>query len=245
MKDMILGHEELARASRRLEERPPEEVLRWAVDAYGEDLALSVSFGGAEGMVLLDILSRTAGGEKARVFTLDTGFLFEETVRFRERTMEGHPLGVEVLGPELSVEEQVERYGDELWGCAPDLCCQIRKVEPQRRFLHGYGAWITGIRREQTMDRADTPVVEWDEYFGVAKISPLATWSQGEVHEYVREHDIPLNPLLSRGYRSIGCWPCTRPVEADEDERAGRWSGSEKTECGIHVANGRVQRADS
>ena len=238
----ILGRGDLARASERLEGGTPQEILSWAVDVYGEDLSLSVSFGNPEGMVLLDMLSRIT--DRAQVFTLDTGFLFEETVRFREEAMKRYPLPLKVLTPGLTVEEQVERYGPELYSCAPDLCCQVRKIEPQRRFLRDYGAWVTGIRRDQTTQRASTPVVAFDEYFGVAKIAPLAAWSADEIDEYVRRNDVPLNPLLSMGYRSIGCEPCTRPVAPGEDARAGRWPDMDKTECGLHFMGGAVKRAD-
>jgi len=237
----VSGQEELWRVAEGLEDSTPQEILRWAVEVYGEDLTLSVSFGNPEGMVLLDMLSRIT--DKAKVFTLDTGFLFEETVRFREEAMKRYSLPLKVLTPGLSVEEQVARYGPEMYSCKPDLCCQIRKIEPQREFLRDYGAWVTGIRRDQTPQRADTPIVVFDEYFGVAKIAPLARWSTDEVEEYVRRHDVVLNPLLSMGYRSIGCEPCTRPVAPGEDARAGRWPGSEKTECGLHFMGGAVKRA--
>jgi phosphoadenosine phosphosulfate reductase len=240
--DSILEcNEELSRAAESLERSTPQEILRWAVDVYGEDLSLSVSFGNPEGMVLLDMLSRIT--ERAQVFTLDTGFLFEETVRFREEAVKRYPLPFKVLTPGLTVEEQIERYGPELYSCAPDLCCQIRKIEPQRRFLRDYGAWVTGIRRDQTPQRASTPVVAFDEYFGVAKIAPLAAWRVDELDEYVRRYDVPLNPLLSMGYRSIGCEPCTKPVAPGEDARAGRWPGMDKTECGLHFVGGAVKRA--
>ncbi|MEW6636038.1 MAG: phosphoadenylyl-sulfate reductase [Actinomycetota bacterium] len=242
-KDGTLDRGDLVRESERLEGAPPQEILEWAVETYGEGLTLSVSFGNPEGMVLLDMLSRIT--ERAWIFTLDTGFLFEETVRFREEAMRRYPLPLKVVTPELSVEEQVERYGPRMYTCAPDLCCEIRKIRPQKRFLEGYDAWVTGIRREQTPQRAQTPVVGYDEFFGVAKIAPLVRWSADQVEEYVREHDVPLNPLLSRGYRSIGCEPCTRPVAPGEDARAGRWAGTEKTECGIHIVGGRVRRANS
>ncbi len=240
--DEVIGREGLARVSERLEESSPQDILRWAVSVYGEDLTLSVSFGNPEGMVLLDMLSRIT--DKAQVFTLDTGFLFEETVRFREEAMKKYPLPLKVLTPGLTVEEQVARYGPELYSCAPDLCCEVRKIEPQRRFLRDYGAWVTGIRRDQTVQRANTPVVVFDEHFGVAKIAPLAAWSTDEVNEYVRRYDVPLNPLLSMGYRSIGCEPCTRPVAPGEDARAGRWPGMDKTECGLHFVGGAVKRAN-
>ena len=234
--------ERLSRANEHLEDGTPQDILRWAVDVYGEDLTLSVSFGNPEGMVLLDMLSRIT--DKAQVFTLDTGFLFDETVRFREEAMKRYPLPLKVLTPGLSLEEQVERYGPELYSCAPDLCCEIRKIEPQRRFLRDYGAWVTGIRRDQTAQRASTPVVAYDEHFGVAKIAPLAAWSVDEVDEYVRQNEVPLNPLLSMGYRSIGCEPCTRPVAPGEDARAGRWPDMDKTECGLHFVGGAVRRAN-
>jgi phosphoadenosine phosphosulfate reductase len=239
--DGIIGREGLARASERLEGSSPQEILQWAVSVYGEDLTLSVSFGNPEGMVLLDMLSRIT--DKAQVFTLDTGFLFEETVRFREEVMRRYPLALKVLTPELSVEEQVARYGPQLYSCAPDLCCEVRKIEPQRKFLRDYGAWVTGIRRDQTEQRASTPVVVFEEYFGVAKIAPLAAWSMDEIDEYVRRYEVPLNPLISMGYRSIGCEPCTRPVAPGEDARAGRWLGLEKTECGLHITGGTLHRA--
>ena len=240
--DEVIGRERLARVSERLEDSTPQDILSWSVGVYGEDLTLSVSFGNPEGMILLDMLSRIT--DKAQVFTLDTGFLFEETVRFREEAMKKYPLPLKILTPGLTVEEQVARYGPKLYSCAPDLCCEVRKIEPQRRFLRDYGAWVTGIRRDQTAQRASTPVVAFDEHFGVAKIAPLAAWSADEVDEYVRRYDVPLNPLLSMGYRSIGCEPCTRPVAPGEDARAGRWPGMDKTECGLHFVGGAVKRAN-
>ena len=238
---VVLGHEDLSRVNERLEGWAPQEVLRWAVDVYGRGLTLSVSFGNPEGMVLLDMLSRITDG--VQVFTLDTGFLFDETVRFREEAMKRYPLPLAVVTPGLTVEEQVERYGPEFYSCAPDLCCQVRKIEPQRRFLRDYDAWVTGIRRDQTAQRASTPLVAFDEYFGVAKIAPLASWSEDEVEEYVKRNEVPLNPLFSMGYRSIGCEPCTRPVAPGEDARAGRWPGMEKTECGLHFVGDAVKHS--
>jgi phosphoadenosine phosphosulfate reductase len=233
---------ELSRAAESLERSSPQDILHWAVDVFGEDLTLSVSFGNPEGMILLDMLSRIT--DEAQVFTLDTGFLFEETLRFRDEAMKRYPLPLEVLTPSLTVEEQVERYGPKLYSCAPDLCCEVRKIEPQRRFLRDYGAWVTGIRRDQTAQRASTPVLSWEERFGVVKIAPLVNWSTGEVEEYVCERSLPLNPLLGRGYKSIGCAPCTQPVPEVEDARAGRWPGMDKTECGLHFVGGAVKRAN-
>jgi phosphoadenosine phosphosulfate reductase len=238
---------ELDAASEDLEGRPAEEILRWAVERFGNELALSVSFGGPEGMVLLDMLSKVvdrtpelAAEREARptVITMDTGFLFSETVRFREKTMRRYKnLNLQVARPALTVEEQVERHGVGMYGCKPDTCCKIRKVEPMRRTLAGYEAWMTGIRRDQTKNRAATPVAAIDEQFGKAKISPLADWTTDDVEGYVEAHDVPVNPLLRQGYASIGCWPQTRPVGEGEDWRAGRWSGSGKVECGLHLAD--------
>jgi len=237
--------EEVTGRSARMEGAEPREILRWAAGEYGERLALSLSFGNPEGMVLLDMLARIPEAQDTTVFTLDTGFLFEETVRFREEVVDRYGIDLRVVRPPLSVEEQVERYGEALRSCKPDLCCQVRKVEPQKRFLADYDAWITGIRRDQTAQRADTPVLGWEQRFGVVKVSPLAAWGSDLVEEYVREHDVPLNPLLDMGYTSIGCEPQTRPVAPGEDARAGRWSGLDKTECGLHIAEGEVKRAQS
>jgi phosphoadenosine phosphosulfate reductase len=227
------GPEELRRVSWRLGEASAEEVLGWALKTYGDGLTLSLSFGGAEGMVLLDMLWRQ--GARVRTFTLDTGFLFEETVEFRENVMKRYEMPLEVVHPELSIAAQAQQFGDRLYRSNPDLCCYMRKVEPQRRALAGYDAWITGIRRTQTQQRAGTPVVEWEEHLSVAKIAPLATWSTEQVSDYVERHQVPLNPLLEKGYTSIGCEPCTRRVQDGEQGRAGRWADTEKTECGLHA----------
>ena len=184
-------------------------------------------------MVLLDMLWRQ--GVKVRIFTLDTGFLFARTVKFREQVMERYEMPLEVVHPEFTVAEQARQFGDRLYKNNPDLCCYMRKVEPQRRALAEYDAWVTGIRRGQTEQRANTPVVGWEEHFRVAKIAPLASWSTEQVRDYVEMHQVPLNPLLQQGYRSIGCEPCTRRVADGKQSRAGRWADTEKTECGLHM----------
>ncbi|WP_207956118.1 phosphoadenylyl-sulfate reductase [Rubrobacter marinus] len=223
---------ELARISTRLEGASPQEILGWAVGRYGNGLTLSVSFGNAEGMVLLDMLSRLDGGDEARVFTLDTGFMFEETVRLREEATERYGLPIEVVRPKLTVAEQAGRYGEGLYERQPDLCCRMRKVEPQERALRGYGGWITGIRRDQTPQRARTPVVGWEGRFGVAKVAPLVSWSVEQVRGYAKKHDVPLNPLLEQGYKSIGCEPCTRPVAEGEDPAPAAGPGPRRPSAG-------------
>ncbi|HSL00161.1 MAG TPA: phosphoadenylyl-sulfate reductase [Rubrobacteraceae bacterium] len=240
--NMILpSPDRLEREAERLEGADPREVIEWAVEAYGGSLALSASFGGGEGMALLDMISKIS--DQVTVLTIDTGFIFKETAEFREEVMRHYKLPLEVLRPALTVEEQVRLYGEQMRTCSPDLCCQIRKIEPLQRALDRYDAWMTGIRREQTPQRSGTQVVVWEERYGAAKIAPLAHWTDAQVWDYVREHDVPVNPLLHQGYKSIGCEPQTRPVHDDEDPRAGRWSELDKTECGIHWENGRAERA--
>lgn len=229
----------------RVGEPSAEEVLRWAVRSFRGRLALSLSFGNAEGVVLLDMLSRLTDPAGVRVFTIDTGFLFEITKRYRQEVAERYGVALEVREPKLSVAEQAKKYGEKLYERDPDLCCAMRKIEPQRWALKDCDAWISGIRRDQTPQRANTPLMGWEDRYGVVKVSPLAAWTAEDVEAYVEEHDVPLNPLLARGYKSIGCEPCTRPVAEDEDPRAGRWSGQEKTECGLHFAGGKVERAVS
>jgi phosphoadenosine phosphosulfate reductase len=232
--------EDLCRVSWRLEAASPEDVLGWALKTYADSLTLSLSFGGAEGMVLLDMLWRQ--GARVRIFTLDTGLLFKETVEFRKKVMKRYEMPLEVVQPELTVAKQNRQFGDRLYRSNPDLCCYIRKVEPQRRALAGYDAWITGIRRTQTEQRVNTPVVGWEEHLAVAKIAPLASWSAEQVSAYVERHQVPLNPLLEKGYTSIGCEPCTRRVQDGEQRRAGRWADTEKTECGLHTRSTWLER---
>ncbi len=239
---MILpSPDRLEREAERLEGADPRAVIEWAVETYGSGLALSASFGGGEGMALLDMISKITN--EVTVLTIDTGFIFKETAEFREQVMRRYKLPVEVLRPALTVEEQVERYGEQMRTCTPDLCCHVRKIEPLQRALDRYDAWMTGIRREQTLQRAGTRVIVWEERYEAAKIAPLAHWTDEQVWDYVREHNVPVNPLLHQGYKSIGCEPQTRPVHDDEDPRAGRWSGLDKTECGLHWENGRAERA--
>jgi phosphoadenosine phosphosulfate reductase len=237
---VVLNNEKLSQANWSLEGADPRETIEWAVETYGDGLALSASFGGGEGMALLDMISKIT--DKVTVLTIDTGFIFKKTAEFREEVIRRYKLPVEVLRPALTVEEQVECYGEQMRTCSPDLCCQVRKIEPLKRALQRYDAWMTGIRRVQTPQRAGTNVVAWEESYGAAKIAPLAHWTEEQVWGYNREHDVPVNPLLHQGYKSIGCEPQTRPVHHDEDARAGRWSGLDKTECGIHFVGGELRR---
>lgn len=225
--------DDLRQAAEALEGRPAEEILRWAIDRYGDAITLACSFGGPTGMVLLDMVMAIA--PRTPVFYLDTGLLFPETYALAERAAGRYGITPIAVRPALSVERQAAVHGDALWARDPDRCCAVRKVAPQREALAGYSAWITGLRRDQSATRQATPVVSWDVKFGLAKIAPLAAWSEEDVWSYVYLHDVPYNPLHELGYPSIGCTHCTRPVAAGEHARSGRWSGHLKTECGLHT----------
>lgn len=218
-----------------LRQASPGEVLRFAAAAFGPDTALACSFG-PEDMLLLDAAWRAGGS--LTVFSLDTGLFFPETLALVRLAAARYPLPFLQVEADLSLQEQEARYGASLWERDPSACCTLRKVEPLRSFLCDRPAWITGIRRSQSPTRAQAEVLEWDAAFGLWKVNPLAFWEQDAVWTYLRDFGVPTNPLHDRGYPSIGCAPCTRPVAPGEEERAGRWPGREKTECGLHVRGG-------
>jgi phosphoadenosine phosphosulfate reductase len=208
-----------------------EELLRWAHGELGDRLCLTCSWQ-KQSSVLVHMVSEL--GLDLPVIELDTGLFFAETYETRERLVERY--GLTLIRPELmSVAEQHREEGPNLWERDPDRCCHIRKVEPLERALAPYDAWISGIRREQSLTRKDAPKVEWSERYGVWKIHPLVDWNAKRIDAYILVNEIPYNPLHDRGYPSVGCIPCTRPVSRDEDERAGRWADSDKIECGIHA----------
>ncbi len=224
--------EELRAVSDGFEGASPEAVLYWAAGRFGEEVALATGFG-AEGCVLIDMLARVA--PRMRVFYLDTGLLFPETYELAERLSARYGVRFERRATRLTLDAQAKAYGERLWERDPEECCRLRKVEPLRETLAGLRAWVTAIRREQTPARARAAVVERDAKFGLVKINPLAAWSGRDVWNYVAKHDVPYNPLHDQNYPSIGCWPCTRAVQPGEDDRAGRWAGKVKKECGLHV----------
>jgi phosphoadenosine phosphosulfate reductase len=210
----------------------PEQVLSWAFTTYGDDVAIATGLG-VEGMALLDIASRV--NPDLKVFTGDTEFLFSETYDLMDRVEERYGIKIERLYSELTPEEQERLYGKALWARDPDECCSLRKVEPLRRKLATLDAWVTGVRRDQTLERQSIRKVDWDYKFNLVKISPLANWTREMIWGYVVKHDVPYNPLHDQNYPSIGCTHCTRAVQPGEDPRAGRWSGFRKTECGLHT----------
>ena len=229
---MTASEQLVAAAQAGAENWTAAEVLRWGLGQFGQSMGVASSFG-AEDVVLIDVASRL--GAKFRVFTLDTDFLFPETYALIDRIESRYGVAVERARSEYTPEAQAEKFGAALWASKPDQCCQLRKVEPLKKQLAGLEAWVTGIRRDQAPTRGNTGKVEWDAKFGLVKLNPLADWNSTQVWEYIRAHEVPYNPLHDRGYPSIGCTYCTRPVQPGEDPRAGRWSGFSKTECGLHV----------
>jgi phosphoadenosine phosphosulfate reductase len=202
------------------------------VDTFYPRLTMATAFG-AEGCSILHMLAEIE--PRVRVFNLDTGYQFRETLDVRERIKERYGIEVEYIRPELTVAEYEAEHGGPLYVHRPDQCCYVRKVLPLRRAVQGYAAWISSIRRDQTAHRAAADVVQWDAKFNLVKVNPLVTWTHKDVWAFITRHDIPYNVLHDQGYPSIGCWPCTRAVADGEDERAGRWAGKTKKECGLHV----------
>jgi phosphoadenosine phosphosulfate reductase len=210
----------------------PEQVLGWAFKSFGNRVAISSAFG-VEGMAVIDIASRIR--KEFRVFTVDTEFMFPETYNLMEKIEGRYGITIERAYPLLSPEVQERLHGAALWARDPDQCCNLRKVEPLVRKLRELDAWITSIRREQTLARAMAHKIEWDGKFGLVKINPLADWTSEQVWRYIHDHDVPYNPLHDQSFPSIGCTHCTRAVGPGEDARAGRWPGFAKTECGLHI----------
>jgi phosphoadenylyl-sulfate reductase (thioredoxin) len=222
---------DLDAAATELEGRHPAEILAWAAERFAPRIALSTGFG-VEGCVLVDFIARAR--LPIEVFTLDTGLLFPETYDLWRRLEARYGLRIRAVRPDLTVRAQGAVHGERLWERDPDRCCALRKVEPLREALRPLDAWVTAIRRDQTRERATARAVEQDDRFGLVKVNPLLSWTSRDVWNHVATHDIPYSPLHGRGYPSIGCSPCTTPVAAGEDPRAGRWRGRKKTECGLH-----------
>jgi phosphoadenosine phosphosulfate reductase len=223
--------EDLLALAEEFEGAPPQAILRWALEEFGADVALATGFG-TEGCILVDMVANI--DPSARIFYLDTDLLFPETYRLRDRLAARYGVRFERRATPRSLEQQALRHGERLWERDPDLCCRLRKVEPLKEMLSGLRAWITAIRREQSSARASARVIERDAKFGLIKINPLAAWSKQDVWSYAVENNVPYNPLYDQGYSSLGCMPCTSPVQINEDSRAGRWRGFQKTECGLH-----------
>ncbi len=219
------------RENQQAKVRVTTEALRLAAERFAPRLVMATGFG-IEGCVLTDIIGRNR--LPVDIFTLDTGLFFEETYALWRDLEERCGLTIRAVRPELTVSEQAKQFGEALWERDPDRCCEMRKVLPLRAALADADAWITAVRRDQTAERAHASLLEHDQKFGLVKVNPLVDWTFQDVRDYVREHDVPYNLLYDQGYPSIGCTPCTGSVQAGEQARAGRWRGSQKTECGIH-----------
>ena len=222
---------ELAVCSAELERASPEEILRWALARYAPKFTMATAFG-PEGMCIIHMLAQIA--PETPVFNLDTGYQFAETLELRERVKAKYGIEVEMKRPKQTVAEYEAANGGPVYSRDPNRCCFDRKISVLQEAAVGFDAWASAIRRDQTPDRAVAPIVGWDKKFGLVKVSPLANWTKKEVWGLITTEDIPYNPLHDEGFTSIGCQPCTRRVGLGEDERAGRWSGFAKTECGLH-----------
>jgi phosphoadenosine phosphosulfate reductase len=216
-----MSAEDLALASKEFETAPASAVIRWAAGEFGDSLVLAASF---EDIVLIDLAVKVRPG--IEVIFLDTEAHFPETLAFVEEVRARYGLNLTITkpGPEAAA-----------YPCGSPQCCQFRKVEPLKKAVSGKAAWLTSLKRSDGPTRAEAPIVSWDNSFGLVKINPLATWTDDDVSAYLSDHDLPVHPLMTQGYRSIGCAPTTRPVAEGEDARAGRWSGLDKTECGLHL----------
>jgi phosphoadenosine phosphosulfate reductase len=219
-----------AQAADDLADAPAPEVIRWAVTAFAGRVCITSSMTDA---VIIHLAATVQPG--IDVIFLDTGYHFPETIGTRDAVAAAYPINLLNITPARTVAEQDAELGPRLYGRNPDLCCYLRKVVPLERALAPYDAWITGVRREETDARSDTRVVEWDAKRAMVKVNPIAGWTQDQVDAYIADHGVLLNPLVDDGYPSIGCATCTLPVKPGADPRSGRWAGTGKTECGLHV----------
>ena len=214
----VLTDADLAAVAESMEGASPEAIVRWAAETFGDRLCLTTSLTDA---VLVDLVARVAPGTE--VVFLDTQYHFPETLDTLEVVRQRYPVKLTVRRPDVP--------RDDLWRTDTDACCAVRKVAPLEAALAGKEAWLSGLRRDDSPDRADTPIVQRDKR-GLVKVNPIATWTDLDVDGYIHDHELPVHPLADRGYASIGCWPCTEP---STDGRAGRWAGRDNKECGLHL----------
>jgi len=219
--------------SQRLESATPQEILQYAIDRFAPRFTMATAFG-PEGMTLIHMLAEL--DPKTPIFNLDTGYQFAETLQLRETVKERYGIEIELKKPDTTVEQYEAINGGPVYKTDPNRCCFDRKLRVLHEAAKGMHAWASAIRRDQSTDRARVPIVGWDNKFQLVKISPLANWTKKEVWKLIADQKIPYNPLHDKGFPSVGCWPCTRSISMGEDERAGRWSGFEKKECGLHTS---------
>ncbi|MDR2345415.1 MAG: phosphoadenylyl-sulfate reductase [Planctomycetaceae bacterium] len=214
-----------------LDKSSPEDILTWAYNTYSPKLTMGTALGNS-GCVILSMLAKL--NLRIPIFNLDTGYQFPETLELFDQINVKYGLGIIRRTSDISVAEFETINGGALYNIDPDRCCYERKIKVLESIAPNYDAWISGLRRDQSSTRANTQVVGWDAKFGLVKIAPLAHWTNKDVWKRIVEESVPYNKLYDQGYTSIGCQPCTRPTSAGEDERAGRWAGKQKTECGLH-----------
>ncbi len=222
---------ELAEASQRLESATPEEILQYAVERFAPRFSMATAFG-LEGMCIIAMLAKIA--PRTPIFNLDTGYQFQETLDLVDKVREKYGIEVELRRPKLTVQEYEALNGGPVYKHDTNKCCGERKIAVLKDAAKGLYAWASAIRRDQSGDRSKSAIVQWDHKFQLVKVSPLANWDKKKVWGFISKNEVPYNVLHDRGFPSVGCWPCTRAVKDGEDERAGRWSGSGKTECGLH-----------
>lgn len=235
--EQIYSKELIDKANQDLEGKSASAILQWAVQQFFPRLTMATAFG-PEGNCIIHMLAEIE--PRVRIFNLETGYQFPETLELRERIRERYGIAVDYVRPELTVAEYEAEHGGPLYNLYSDQCCHDRKIIPLRQAVVGYEAWISAIRKDQTADRAQASLVQWDPKFNLVKVNPLLHWTKKDVWSFITRNDIPYNPLHDRGYPSIGCWPCTQAVIDGQDERAGRWAGTVKKECGLHV----IEHAD-
>jgi phosphoadenosine phosphosulfate reductase len=238
----VIHHRITRQACEVLQEGGPQQALEWAFNSFGDRVTIATGFG-AEGVALIDMAVKI--NSRADIFFLDTAFLFPETYELRGRIEDLYGIKIRAVGASLTPDKQEQLHGPALWDRDADLCCRLRKLEPLEIALEGFDAWVTAIRREQTPSRTFAEFIEWDSRWNRVKINPLVRWSRADVWRYIVRHNLPYNPLHDRGYPSIGCTHCTQPAGQDEHERAGRWKGRAKTECGLHGPTDQVELGTS
>jgi len=227
-----LSPAEIAAANEQLTGKSPQDIIRWSVKKFHPRLTMATAFG-AEGCCIIHMISEIE--PSVRIFNLDTGYQFRETIEMRGRILARYGIEVEFVRPELSVAEYERNHGGPLYTIRPDQCCHDRKIVPLKRAVVGFDAWISAIRGDQTEHRNAAAIIQPDPKFGLIKVNPLLHWTKADVWKFLVTNDIPYNPLHDQNYPSIGCKPCTLPVHGDDDDRSGRWSGRLKKECGLHV----------
>jgi phosphoadenosine phosphosulfate reductase len=233
LKTEKISSTELDQLNQQFETADPGEILSWGYETFAKEMVLGTGFG-SSGVFLIHQLQTY--GIDIPIFYLDTNLLFDSTYELKDRIEARYNIDITRVTPELSLKEQADRFGDELWKRNPNQCCFYRKVLPLRNYLSDKKAWVTGVRRSQSDTRNQVRIIDWDEENEVIKINPVAHWSGEKIWDEIHRLDLPYNPMHDEGYPSIGCIPCTQPVNAskESDDRNGRWNGTDKTECGIH-----------